>query len=306
MEYRRKVAICGSGGLGSYLARAILETGEWELVILSRNPQSSPTQGGVKVKQVDYSSVDSLYHVLKRQQVDTVISVIPDAEVQLNIIDACLMARVRRFVPAEFETSPDQRPLYGPSDKMTVLVRLDEVRAQLESSVFSCGLFMETFAPGGWANSGSYNYGWNDGTFLVDLRNKRAYLPLDGEHTLNTVVCLTSAVDVARFVAASLSLRSWPTEMKMFGDRLRLGELLEIAQHVRVREFSVKYTTEEEIEFKILRTADWASQRILQAMRSILGHEYDVGQRYLNAKFPDIRAINLEDFLRRCWKPSTR
>ena len=84
---------------------------------------------------MDYSSVNSLYHVLKRQQVDTVISVIPDAEVQLNIIDACLMAGVRRFVPAEFETSPDQRPLYVPGDKMNVLARLDQVRAQLEVSL---------------------------------------------------------------------------------------------------------------------------------------------------------------------------
>ncbi|KAK6355920.1 hypothetical protein TWF718_000298 [Orbilia javanica] len=303
--YRKKVAICGSRGLGSYLARAILETGEWDLVILSRNSQPDLTASGIKVKPVDYDSVDSLCHVLRRQQVDTVISVIPVADVQLNIIDACLMAGVRRFVPAEFETSPEQRPLYGPGDRMNVLGRLNEVSAHLESTVFSCGLFMETFAPGGWSASNSYNNSWNDGSFLLDLRQKKALLPVDGAQSLDTVVCLTSAVDVARFVAAALFLRTWPPEMKMFGDRLRLSELLEIAQYVRAREFKVKIITEEDIEFRILRTADWRSQRELQTMRSILGHEYNIDKRYLNAKFPDIQAITFEDFLRQFWKAST-
>lgn len=236
---------------------------------------------------------------------DTVISVIPDAEVQLNLIDACLMAGVRRFVPAEFETSPEQRPLYGLGDKMTVLVRLNEVSAQLESTVFSCGLFMETFAPGGWRASGSYSYSWNDGAFLLDLERKKAFLPIDSARSLSTVVCLTSAVDVARFVAAALFLRTWPPEMKMFGDRLRLSELLDIAQYVRACEFKVNIITEEDIEFQILRTANWGDQRVLQTMRSILSHEYNIDKRYLNAKFPDIRAITFEDFLRQCWRAST-
>ncbi|KAK6530918.1 hypothetical protein TWF281_007750 [Arthrobotrys megalospora] len=295
---RRRVAICGSRGLGSYLAQAILATGEWDLVILSRTPQPDLTENGIRVKAVDYTSVDSLYRALRK--VHTVISVIPDAEAQLNIIDACLMARVRRFVPAEFETSPEHRPLYGgPSDKMTVLVRLNEVSAQLESTVFSCGLFMEYFAPGGWSACGSYS--WNDGTFLLDLRHKKATFPVDSSESLSTVVCLTSVVDVANFVAAALSLRSWPPEMKMFGDRLRLSDLLEVAQYVRAREFRVKLITEEEIEYNILRTADWRAQRELQTMRSIISHEYDIGQRDLNARFPEIQATAFEGFLRRCW-----
>ncbi|KAF3191919.1 hypothetical protein TWF106_002059 [Orbilia oligospora] len=304
--YRKKVAICGSRGFGSYLARAILETGEWELVILSRNSQPDLTASGIKVKPVDYSSVDSLYHVIKRQQVDTVISVIPDAEVQLNIIDACLMAGVRRFVPAEFETSPEQRPLYVSGDKMSVLARLEQVSTQLEYTAFSCGLFMETFAPGGWSEaSNSYNYSWNDGSFLLDLKHKKALLPVDNAGSLETVICLTSAVDVARFVAAALFLRSWQPEMKMFGDRLRLRELLEVAQYVRAREFKVKVIPEDDIEFQILRTPDWKTQRELQTMRNILGHEYNIDKRYLNAKFPDIRAITFEDFLRQYWRAST-
>ncbi|KAK6337378.1 hypothetical protein TWF730_002780 [Orbilia blumenaviensis] len=299
--YRRKVAICGSQGLGRYIARAILDTGEWDLVILSRNPQPELTANGITVRAVDYSSVEAIAHVLRRQQVDTVISVIPDAEVQLNIIDACLVARVQRFVPAEFETSPDLRPLYDPSDKTTVWVRLNEVRTHLESTVFSCGLFMEYFAPGGWRACGSY--GWNDGTFLLDIERKRAKFPvqLADRPDLNAVVCLTSAADVARFVAASLFLRSWPTEMKMFGDRLRLDQLLDVAQYVRARDFKLKVIPEDEIEFQIQRTADWKAQRELQTMRSILASEYDIGHRDLNAMFPDIRPTSFKNFLRQYW-----
>ncbi|KAF3940565.1 hypothetical protein ABW19_dt0208435 [Dactylella cylindrospora] len=226
---RQKVAVCGSGGLGRYIAEAVLNSGEFDLVVLSRYTQPDLTARGIKVKKVDYNDLDSLHDTLYRQRVDTVISVIPDPDVQLALISACVSAGVLRFVPAEFETSPSQRPMYLHGGRLTVLRRLDELREsrQLESTTFSCGLFMEYFAPGGWQRCGGG--GWNDGTFLVDMKHKKAVVPSD----LNSRICLTSAVDVAQFVCAALTLPRWPAELKMYGDRLRLKDILVIAQHVR-------------------------------------------------------------------------
>ncbi|KAF3931947.1 hypothetical protein ABW20_dc0101437 [Dactylellina cionopaga] len=307
---RQKVAICGSGGLGRYIAEAIIGTGEWDLVILSRYAQPELSERGIKVRVVDYSSPESLHDTLARQRVHTVISVIPDPYAQLTIIDACVSAGVTRFVPAEFEGSPSQRPLYtsGDRDRMTVLRRLDELReaGHLMSTSFTCGLFMEYFAPGGWRGCGGG--GWNDGTFLIDLKHKKATLPVDSRAGPNAYLCLTSAEDVAQFVCGALSLDYWPPEMRMFGERLRLRDLLAIAEGVRDREFKVKLLSEDDIEYNMNRAVtagDWKTQSELQTMRSISDQEYDIVQRDLNALFPEIRPVSFERFLRRYWRAST-
>ncbi|KAF3922415.1 hypothetical protein AA313_de0204792 [Arthrobotrys entomopaga] len=304
---RQKVALCGSGGFGRYIADAILAAGEWDLVILSRYSQPHLSQQGVNVRVVDYSDSEYLATILRNQRVHTVISVIPDPYVQLSLIDACVSAGVLRFVPSEFEASPSQQPLYtsGGRDRMTVRRHLEEVSDRLESTVFTCGLFMEYFAPGGWLECGGGN--WNDGTFLMDLKRKKAVLPVDSRGVPNAVVCVTSAGDVAQFVCGALNLGYWPPEMKMFGERLRLRDLLAIAQEVREREFKVKYLTEDDIDYNLSRAVadgDWKSQCELQTMQSINNQEYDVGHRDLNAIFPGIHPVTFESFLRRYWRAS--
>ncbi|EWC44165.1 hypothetical protein DRE_06990 [Drechslerella stenobrocha 248] len=218
--------------------------------------------------------------------------------------------RVARFVPAEFEGSPSQRPLCstGGRDRMTVLRQLEELRDndELESTTFSCGLFMEYFTPGGWLGCGGG--GWNDGTFLLDLKHRKAVLPIDADDGANAIVCLTSAVDVAHFVASALSLEEWPAELRMFGERLRLRDLLSVAERVRERNFKVKLLNEDDIDYNLSRAVsagDWKSQCELQTMRSINYEEYDIGHRDLNALFPEIRTISFENFLRQFWRPST-
>ncbi|EPS45170.1 hypothetical protein H072_819 [Dactylellina haptotyla CBS 200.50] len=304
---RQRVALCGSGGLGRYVAEAILAANEWDLVILSRYEQPHLSQQGIRVRQVDYNDPEHLRSVLVKQRVHTVISVIPDPYVQLALIDACVSAGVLRFIPSEFEASPSQQPLYtsGGRDRLTVRRHLEEVSEHLESTVFACGLFMEYFAPGGWNGCGGGN--WNDGTFLIDLKRKKAVLPIDAHREPSAIVCVTSAMDVAQFVAGALNLSDWGPELKMFGERLRLGDLLAISQEVREREFKVKYLTDDDIDYNLSRAVaegDWKSQCELQTMQSINNHEYDVGHRNLNAIFPGIRPISFTQFLRTHWRAS--
>lgn len=64
------------------------------------------TARGWQVFQVVYSNMSDLRYMLTG--VDTVISTVK-GEAQLALIDAAAGARVRRFVPAEFEGSPTAR-----------------------------------------------------------------------------------------------------------------------------------------------------------------------------------------------------
>lgn len=160
-----------------------------------------------------------------------VISTISGVE-QLNLIDAARRARVRTFVPSEFEGALGHRPAPGsdPFDNDSSIA-LDELRRWASSrhypmkhTVFSCGIFYERFAPGGLR---SYNMGAscripNQGDYLIDVGLGTAELPESNSQGRPVQITLTSAVDVARFVAAAieLGLDNWPREFKMRGARI--------------------------------------------------------------------------------------
>jgi len=150
------------------------------------------------------------------------------------LIEACLKVGVVRFAPSEFEGPPARRPIFsdGGRDKLAVLHRLDEVRNYMQSTVFVCGMLYETFAPGGWASCGGG--GWDTGCFLLDMKKKTATIPEDPQlGGANSTVCFTSAEDVGRFVSSALDLDYWPSELRMWGERLRMKDLIRIAEHIR-------------------------------------------------------------------------
>lgn len=189
------------------------------------------------VVRVDYSSPDSLHLALAG--VDTVISTVSN-EPQLALINSCLTARVRRFAPAEFEGVPYKRPMIEQyRDKISTLNRLREVRHRLQSTVFCCGVFYEWFFPGGLLKSkistGSViqepGFG-AEGIFLVDIRRGKAKIPAFNEGGNEVYACFTAAEDAGKFVARCLEIENWPEQLKMCGERLRLVDIVEIAQSV--------------------------------------------------------------------------
>ena len=98
------VAIAGgSGGIGKAIARAVVERGRHDVLILSRNPSDDP-----KTLVVDYFDVSKLQSVLEGQNVHTVISALSfgnqeSVEAQLNLIKASNKAAcMKRFMPSEF------------------------------------------------------------------------------------------------------------------------------------------------------------------------------------------------------------
>ncbi|KAI1823403.1 isoflavone reductase [Xylaria intraflava] len=223
-----RIVIAGAGGFAALLIRELSRTGH-AVLVLSRESHPELEAYDCQVAVVDYHNADVLKFSL--QGVDLVISTISGTE-QLNLIDAARLAGVRVFVPSEFEGPLGNRPPHqnDPFDNgsSTALGQLklwsSSNRYPMKYTVFSCGLFYERFAPGGLP---SYNMGTccplpNPGEYLVDFENGTAELPATGPQGNQIQITLTSAEDVARFVAGALELgiNSWPSEFRMRGARV--------------------------------------------------------------------------------------
>lgn len=181
---------------------------------------------GYSVEVVDYNNTTSLRHAL--MGVDTVISTI-SGNAQINLIEAAVLCRVRRFAPAEFEGRPSARPGTDPLDrgKAAALRRLAHHRSRIESTVFVCGVLYERFGPGGLAGSriGAGSGISGEGDYILNVRAMTARLPAYDAYNNFVGIAMTRAQDVAEFVVKSLDLDEWPTELLMCGTRILVKDL---------------------------------------------------------------------------------
>lgn len=187
---------------------------------------------------VDYANVEELRYTLRG--LDLIISTIP-GESQINLIDAARYARVRTFVPSEFEGALAHRPTADdPLDRGSApALRLLSEWSQstpdshaLRYTVFSCGLFYERFQPGGLGtmmNIGAGSHVHNPGAYVLNTDTAEAEIVERNAQGRTCAVSMTSLFDVARFVAAAIEIgpERWPTEFKMRGDQLTVMELVE-------------------------------------------------------------------------------
>ena len=193
------------------------------------------TAKGWQVLQVDYANASDLRY--KLYGVDSVISTIRGND-QLYLIDAAAASHIKRFVPSEFEGTPSSRP---PNDVFDDARRAALARLQLHESsgmrftVITCGLFYERFGPGGM---GAFQIGLStdisgEGEYIMDIRHARAQIPYYDSNGHPVYICMTAASDVARFVVAALDLPSWPREMRIYGDRMTVSNLVAIGEQMR-------------------------------------------------------------------------
>jgi hypothetical protein len=165
--------------------------------------------------------------------VDTIISTMTGTS-QLELLKAAVEVGVRRFAPAEFEGQPEARQSPDPLDRDKSNIRgwLDYYRGQIESTVFSCGVLYERFAPGGLRNSRialNIPYG-NEGDYIINVRNLMVSAPRDGD---SITVCMTAAYDVARLVVRALSMDRWPRQLSMVGEKLTVRDIIKTVLRIR-------------------------------------------------------------------------
>ncbi|EGO61424.1 hypothetical protein NEUTE1DRAFT_98541 [Neurospora tetrasperma FGSC 2508] len=259
-----RIAIAGGGSFAYILAQEISKSAH------PPHPEFEENLPSCQLALVDYQNVEDLHYVLRG--VDLLISTISNNE-QLNLIDAARRARVRCFVPSEFEGPLSQRPpanSIDPLDNRGSRAALDLLESWSQSrshrmnyTVFSCGIFMERFARGGLQP-------WGIGTqlglmgpmptcdYLVNIEQGTAEVVERDAQGRMAYVAMTSMYDVARFVAAAveltgvgalgLPLERWPREWRVRGDCMAVGEVVRVCEAVRGAQFSVTRRSYQEAE----------------------------------------------------------
>jgi hypothetical protein len=147
------------------------------------------------------------------------------------------MARVRRFAPAEYEGSPQQRDPTNPLDRhrSAALALLAHYSTHLDSTVFVCGVFYERFQPGGLTQARTNLLpGLNDeGSYIMNCTDMSASFLAMPSGTGEVTICMTALQDVGRFVTKALDLPQWPKELRICGQRTTIGALLQVVALVK-------------------------------------------------------------------------
>ncbi|KAL4964305.1 aromatic alcohol reductase [Aspergillus stella-maris] len=259
----KKVALLGKGSLGTLVLDELLKS-KFEVTILTRSAKSQSLVGippGATIKEVDYTSLDSLKPALTGHSV--VISTLPPGAIALQkpIIDASIAVGVKRFIPAEFgamTSDPVGKDLPFHADAVEIHRYLAEVaeRGEIEFTVFAVGVFMHLLFTMPLA---------------VDLKGRNVALFDNGEKRFSASRLST----VAKAVVASLGM-SEESRNRL----LRIHDAV-LTQH-KIYEFARKWTPGE----------DW-SEMHLDAEEQVQNALVQLKQRFDPALIPGMFAAAL-------------
>ncbi|KAK3903001.1 hypothetical protein C8A05DRAFT_33283 [Staphylotrichum tortipilum] len=308
-----RIVIAGTGAFALILAQQINQTANPLLVLSCReNPEFQEACGGCDLTVIDYRNRQALQYALRGS--DIIISTISGPE-QINLIDAARSVRgMRVFVPSEFEGALANRPDPDPVDRGYVQSALGVVRdfatrspPQIRYTVFSCGLFMERFAPGGLQS-----YGIGAGSrvqtpddYLVNVGEARAVILPTTPGGAQARLSLTSVYDVAQFITAAIELgtRDWPTEFRMRGETMTVQQLVDACSEVRGVPFNITVydheTAEAEAQY-CQETQDWDRWHFLQKMLQTANERYHVRQPNLN-NATQVQPTTFRTWLQNMW-----
>ncbi|KAK2603567.1 hypothetical protein QQS21_004247 [Conoideocrella luteorostrata] len=292
VKHGMRIAVAGGGGLGYLLALQLSQAAvAYNVVVLSRSERPEFQPLDAQLHLVDYSDEHSLTFAL--QGVDLVISTISGTE-QVSLINAAGRARVRHFVPSEYEGPLSKRPLHDdPLDRGSaaaiVLLNHWESTSRMRYTVFTCGIFMERFHPYGL---GYLNIGYGSGVsaagdYLLDINGNTAeYGALNSKgHIVR--ICLTSVYDLVRFIVAAIDLGpgNWPHEFTMRGDRMSVEEVVRTCSRVRNVPFNHYLRTAAELQSYLTyydQSGDGKKAAYYQRLVATANGRYDFSVASLN------------------------
>ncbi|KAF4784193.1 hypothetical protein HER10_EVM0005256 [Colletotrichum scovillei] len=282
----------GTGDLGRTIVEAILADGKFSVVILSRKKEI-----GACILPVDYSSVDNIARVLEENDVHTVISTLN------NMASA---AATKRYVPsiwgAKFRREyAEEMPIIRP--KILIIDALE--KTNLEFSAWYPGYFADYYVcPPLESHLTSM-------AMVVDVVNNKAGIPGSGD----VPVAMTFTSDLAKFVAAALTLPKWEQETYLVGDKLTWNQLVELAEAVKGVKFDVSHDSIETLKAgkvtKLPRHRSpypYISDEQLQPMFAILGLMFERGvfdlrvETSITQDFPDLKLRSMKELLEEAYK----
>ncbi|KAI9831455.1 MAG: hypothetical protein M1819_005054 [Sarea resinae] len=301
----------GSGQVGREIIDALVATKKHEITVFSRNAKAAvgdSAPGLVVWRAVDYGDPSGLVEALRG--IHTVLSFTqliadPENTAQKNLIDAAIVAGVKRFAPSQWgSASTVGMPWWAGKD--TITEYLEKV---LEYTLFQPGLFLNYLAAP--YKTARYLEPLNT---MIDFQNRRAIV-VDGRDSIMTY---TTVQDLAAAVARAVDLKcEWPVIGGIRGNRLPISRILEIGEKVRGRPFTVDKVKLEDLENGIL-TASWtleashpsvSGDQVEKMLKSVLigtlissaKGAWDVSDE-INKLLPDYKFTQIEDFLTKVWE----
>ncbi|EWZ33060.1 uncharacterized protein FOBCDRAFT_253251 [Fusarium oxysporum Fo47] len=308
----RVVAVAGgSGNLGRTIVEAILADGKFTPIILSRKVDTEKEKEiGARFVPVDYGDVESLIKTLESQNVEIVISVLNtmnSSQIELNLIEASDKATsTKRFIPSVWGIEFPQWAIemFPPAGFKVEVTKVLE-KTSLEWTSWSPGYFLD------WWVTPHIKSHMATFALVVDVANKTAAIPGSGD----VPVALTYTFDLAKFVAASLSLPKWEKTTYCIGDKVTMNELLAIAEEARGAKFTV--TTDEIETLKKGQVTELPShsqtyaffpKQMLQPFLALFGLMFAEGvfdmkpAHTINGDFPDIKTHTVKELVTEAWK----
>jgi hypothetical protein len=189
--------------------------------------------------------------------------------------------------------------------KVAAVAELDKVTS-LHTTRVQPGFFMDF-----WGNrSKGIKSNFEILPMFIDIAHGVAAIPGDG----NEPIIVSHTTDIGRFVAAMLDLEQWEPVSYIVGDKVTLNEMLAYAEESRGLKFTVTHDSVDK-----LRSHDptelpsyafaykFIPKPILTDMACTFGTWFAEGvfnydtPKSLNAAFPEIHTIKVQDFIQNGW-----
>ncbi|KAL5315881.1 hypothetical protein ACEPPN_016755 [Leptodophora sp. 'Broadleaf-Isolate-01'] len=218
----KNVAVVGAAGaLGAPILKAIVDSGKFNVTVITRPASTSTFASSVNVVKADYTSVDSLTSALKGQ--DVVVSAVGMEGLlgQSILIDAAIAAGVKRILPSEFGSDLSHpktavQPVFG--YKIAT-------RKHLEDKIAAGADITYTYV----VNGGFLDWGL-DHSFLLDWKSPEPKLFNGGEFEFSS----TTLASVGQAVVGVLDHPEETKNRSVYVQDIAISQkkLLELARKV--------------------------------------------------------------------------
>ncbi|KAM5346236.1 hypothetical protein ACJ41O_009241 [Fusarium nematophilum] len=303
----------GTSSIGRSIVDGLIEQGRNDFVLFSR-----ATHPILKTHVVDYTDVDKLAQELEQLHIEVVICALSikdeaSGRAQLNLIEAaCRSKCVKRFVPSEYggiDYAPDpERIRHIPP----YLYKIEAAKA-LEASGLEYARISNGFLLDYWSAPRLPSYLREIFVMWVDFAHNFAALPGDG----NATIVVTHSQDVGRAVARLLSLPRWEPRYCVIGNRLKMNQIVQMAEEIKGQKFQVHYDSADSLQEghitltpRLRAYADeqdegtrkeliksWATSS-LRLLEGYLDYKFEES---LNKIFPDMGFVTVQDAIE-AWK----
>ncbi|KFX89807.1 hypothetical protein O988_08484 [Pseudogymnoascus sp. VKM F-3808] len=309
-----KIAVAGgTGQVAQEVIDALVATQRHEITIFTRNASIGNSADGVTLREVNYDDRSGLVEALSG--IHTVLSFTqlvssPENNPQKNLIDAAIVAGVKRFAPSEWGSADIKDiPFWaGKGDIRDYLQKVNENGKILEYCLFQPGLFLNYLASP--HKTAKHVAPLNT---MFDFENRRAVV-VDG---YDFIMTFTTVQDLARVVAQVVDYDGeWPAIGGIRGNRVSVSQILKIGERVRGRPFAIDTVKLDDLEAGILKTS-WtltarhssvSEENAADALKSVLISTLLSGAKgawavsdECNRILPGYEFTQMENFLANVW-----